>query len=159
MLTNDELLILVRDTNKRDSWRREALDQLISNLAVDHLYHIVLDTSRKDEWRKHALNAICEIAKLQGSIVSMSSLSLHVGDISITVNATAVSSGTSMIANRAADVLYRIFNDTSRKDAWRYQCLKYLIAIRHKEHLTQIANNTSRKNAWRDEAMRALIHG
>ena len=50
-------------------------------------------------------------------------------------------------------------NDTDRKDDWRYQCLKYLIAIGHKDYLKHIAENTDRKDSWRDGAMPQLIHG
>jgi hypothetical protein len=159
MMTNDELLALVRNADKRDSWRWEALGKLVANLAVDHLYRVVLDTNRKDEWRKFALDAICEIATLRGGALSLSSISLQVGNAVVVVSAVAVSVGIPTVADLAADVLYKMVNDTNRKDAWRYQCLKYLITIGHKQYLTQIANNTNRKDSWRDEAIRALIHG
>jgi hypothetical protein len=159
MMTNDELVALVRDTNKRDSWRREALDKLVANLAVDHLCGIVRDTNRKDSWRKHALDAICEIATLRGATISLSSLTLSVGNSSVAVNSAAVSVGVPLIADRATDVLYKMVNDTNRKDSWRYQCLKYLITIGHKDYLKKIADNTNRKDSWRNEAMQALIHG
>ena len=159
MMSNDELYSLVCNTNKRDSWRIEALDKLISNLAIAHLYKIVLDTNRKDNWRKKALDAICEISTLRGVELSRSSINLSIDGTSVSIDSSSISVGIPKIADSAVDILYKMVNDTNRKDNWRYQCLKYLIRIGHKEYLKRIADNTNRKDSWRDEAMNALIHG
>lgn len=159
MLSNNELLALVCDTNKRDSWREDALKQLIENLAVKQLLTVVRDTDRKDAWRKQALDALCEIACLGTSAVSMQSHSLSVGGATVEVSTLRVSVDVPAISAQAARHLYDLVNDTDRKDAWRYQCLQYLIRIQHNEYLKSIADNTDRKTSWRDEAMRALIRG
>lgn len=159
MMNNSELLALVQNTSKRDAWRREALEKLVANLAIEELYDIVLDTSRKDSWREYALDAIREIAMLRTLSVSAASVTLSVRGASVSVNAAAVSESVPNIAERAADLLYEIVNDTRRKDNWRHRCLHTLIALGHKDYLERIANNTSRPNAWRNEAMQALIHG
>lgn len=158
-MSNDELLALVRNTDKRDSWRLEALDKLISNLALDHLYRLVNDTDRKDDWRKRALDAICEAATLQRISAWSNSVMISVGGSSIEISTGTITLSPSAIAAKAADILFRIVNDTDRKDEWRYQCLQYLIRIRHTDYLKRIANNHDRRDDWRDEAMRALIHG
>lgn len=159
MMSNNELLSLVKDSDKRDSWRIDALNKLIENLAIDQLYQIVNDTDRYDSWRKNALDAICEISTLSKVGISYSSLSISVGGSSFSINKDSISIEFTVIADNAAAILFKIVNDTDRYDNWRYQCLQYLIKIGHKEYLKRIADNSDRYDSWRDEAMRALING
>ena len=104
MLSNDELLVLVRNTDKRESWRLEALNKLIANLAIDHLYRVVIDTDRYESWRRRALNAICEISTLRGVGMSESSLTISVGGSSLAVNTVAVTIGIPAVADRGGSV-------------------------------------------------------
>ena len=158
MVTNSELMCLVRDTSQRDDWRRQALEKLVANLAIEELYRLVRDTSVTNSWREYALDAICEMATWSTQSVSVSSLELCVGGNRVAINSAAVSLGVPAIAHRATDLLFEIINDTAQPTSWREQCLNDLIGIGHKHYLETIANGTWYPERWRDQAMQALLH-
>lgn len=155
---NSELLNVVRDTDKRESVRLKALQELIDNGAQDELYELVNDTDRRESWREKALNALIDMADhSSGAMECLNRL----------VNSDRCESWRSRAldklceraadgASDAADYLHGIVNNTDRCESWRHRALRALIRGGHRSELRRIADNTDRCSSWRREARAAL---
>ena len=153
----DELYTLVNDTDRCDSWRKQALDTLCevsesSSAALERLYQLVNNADRCDSWRYQALRRVIESGRFD-----LLERLVNNTDRCDSWRAECLGALCEMASSyEVAECLLRIVNNTDRCDSWRHQALRALIDGGCRSQLREIADNTDRCSSWRREAREAL---